>query len=135
MKFIQASHIAKQRLEEFIQHNQHIDIHTLLETGYVVEHQDKIIGCFSLDGIGDDAYWLKQLYVIRHEAVKLPVIVETILTIAKEKQAKVIYAHSEQPVTDLLLESLSFSLQPKTENMNQHQLHKKGHWWTYSVCS
>src|SRR5690625_2118274 len=132
MKFIQASKVTKQRLDEFIQHNNHIDLKALLATGYVVEHQDKIIGCFSLDEIGNEAYWLKQLYVIRHEAVKLPVIVETILTIAKEKQAKVIYAHSEQPVTDLLLESLSFSLQPKTEDMNQ--LQKKGHWWTYSDC-
>src|SRR5690625_221611 len=134
MKFIQASKVTEQRLDEFIQHNNHIDLKALLATGYVVEHQDKIIGCFSLDEIGNDAYWLKQLYVIRHEAVKLPVIVETILTIAKDLEAKVIYAHSEQPVTDLLLESLSFSLQSKEDSIAAHSSNK-GHWWTYSVCS
>lgn len=134
MKFIQASKVTEQRLEEFIQHNKHIDLKALLATGYVVEHHDKIIGCFSLDEIGDDAYWLKQLYVIRQEAGKLPVIVEAILTIARNMEAKVIYAHSEQPVTDLLLESLSFSLQSKEESIAAHSSNK-GHWWSYSVCS
>lgn len=134
MKVILASDVAKEHLEEFLHHNQHIELTTLITTGYVVELGDKIIGCFALDPISEDAFWLKQLYVIQHEAVKLPVIVEMILAIARARQAKVIYAHSEQPVTDLLLESLSFSLQPQQAETVPAQ-NDKGHWWTYSICS
>lgn len=134
MNFIHASDVAQERLEQFLQHNQQIELATLLQAGYIVEHHGEIIGCFSLEEIEHDAYWLKQLYVVRHEAVKLPVIVEAILVYAREREAKVIYAHSEQPVTDLLLESLCFSLQSNQEPITL-PMHKKGHWWTYSVCS
>lgn len=134
MKFIHAANVAREQLDQFLQQNQQIELATLLKTGYVVIHQEEIIGCFSLEAIEEDAYWLKQLYVIRHEAVKLPVIVEAILAYAKEWKARVIYAHSEQPVTDLLLQSLRFSLQSQEETVTLPS-HKKGHWWTYSVCS
>ena len=134
MKFILASDVTPERLEQFLEHNKQIELETLLKAGYVVERNDKIIGCFALEPIQDDAYWLKQLYVIRQEAVKLPIIVETVLAIAKQQQAKVIYAHSEQPVTDLLLESLCFSLQPSQEELVPAK-NEKGHWWTYSISS
>lgn len=134
MNVMEASQVTTYQLEQFLQHNHDIDLATLLENGFVVECSDKIIGCFSLEPIGEDSFWLKQLYVIQQEAVKLPRIVEMVLIIAEQKQAKVIYAHSEQPVTDLLLASLSFSLQ--SEETAAIAIDKdKGHWWTYSICS
>lgn len=134
MKFIHASDVAREKIERFLQHNDQINLTSLLQTGYVVMCEEEIIGCFSLEPIEHDAYWLNQLYVIRNEAVKLPVIVEAILAYAKECEAKVIYAHSEQPVTDLLLQSLRFSLETQADTVTLPK-HKKGHWWTYSICS
>src|SRR5699024_65547 len=134
MEIIQAIDVEKTRLEEFLHHNMHIELEKFIKEGYVVCYEDEIIGCFSLVALGNDAYWLKQLYVIQHEAIKLPRIVETILIIAKEMRAKIIYDHSEQPVTDLLLQSLSFSLQQEEKESVPIKC-DKGHWWTYKVGS
>lgn len=133
MKLIEASRVNKERLKQFLENNNQIDIKTLLKSGYVVEYEGKIIGCFELESMEDGAYWLKQLYIIRNEAVKLPVLLEFILIFAKQKQAKVIFAHSEQPVTDLLLESLSFSLHLDDNFQLQKVTNRKGHWWSYQV--
>lgn len=133
MKLIEAAQVNEDALKQFLQNNQHIDMNTLLKSGFVVKYDEKIIGCFELESIEEGAFWLKQLYIIRNEAVKLPVLLEFILVFAKQKQAKVIFAHSEQPVTDLLLKSLSFSLHID-ENFNvQKNNHRKGHWWSYKV--
>lgn len=134
MEIISAIDVEKELLENFLHRNHHIELANLVKDGFVVSSDEEIIGCFSLESLGNDAYWLKQLYVIQSAARKLPRIVETILTIAKEKQAKIIYAHSEQPVTDLLLQSLSFSLQEEQKETVPRKC-DKGHWWTYNVCS
>src|SRR5699024_6255680 len=84
----------------------------------------EMIGYFELELMEDYQYWLKQLYIIRNEAGKLPVLLEYILLLAKEKEATVIYAHSEQPVTDLLLESMCFSLQINSNELQKTR--KKG---------
>lgn len=133
MKLIEASQVNENELEKFLQNNHQIDIKTLLKTGFIVQHEDKIIGCFELESIDEGAFWLKQLYITRNEAVKLPVLLEFILVFAKQKQAKVVFAHSEQPVTDLLLESLSFSLHVDDNFKLRKVPHKKGHWWSYEV--
>jgi len=132
MKLIQASKVNEEKLEQFIGNNHQIDLQSLLKSGYVVEFNEKIIGCFELELMENDAYWLKQLYIIQNEAIKLPILLEFILVFAKQREAKVIYAHSERPVTDLLLESLSFSLQQ--EKTFNHVRKQKGHWWSYEVC-
>ena len=133
MKLIEASRVSKEELELFLQNNNQIDIKTLLKSGYVVISDEKIIGCFELESVDEGAFWLKQLYIIRNEAVKLPVLLEFILVFAKQKRAKVVFAHSEQPVTDLLLESLSFSLHEGDDLQLQKTTNRKGHWWSYQV--
>src|SRR5690625_7712345 len=135
MNIIEASKVTKERLEQFLENNNQLDISSLLKTGYVVEYGDRIIGCFELALIENGAFWLKQLYIIRNEAIKLPVLLEFILVFAKQKEAKVVYAHSEQPVTDLLLESLSFSLQTHHSLQLQKAVNRKGHWWSYSYTN
>lgn len=133
MKLIEAHRVSKEELEQFLDNNDQIDIKTLLKSGYVVKCEDKIIGCFELELVDDGAFWLKQLYIIRNEAVKLPVLLEYILVFAKQKRAKIVFAHSEQPVTDLLLESLSFSLH-EDDDFELHKVkNRKGHWWSYEV--
>ncbi|MEI3604236.1 hypothetical protein SPD48_00910 [Pseudogracilibacillus sp. SE30717A] len=135
MNIIEASHVPKERLERFLENNDQVEISSLLDTGYVVECDEKIIGCFELAPIENGAFWLKQLYIIQNEAVKLPVLLEFVLIFAKQKEAKVVYAHSEQPVTDLLLESLSFSLQTNQSLQLQQAVKRKGHWWSYKYAN
>jgi len=135
MKLIEASHVNRDRLEDFLKNNNQIEIGSLLETGFVVEVDERIIGCFELAPIEKGAFWLKQLYIIQNEAVKLPVLLEFILAFAKQKEAKVVYAHSAQPVTDLLLESLSFSLQSNQSLKVQKAVKQKGHWWSYKYAN
>lgn len=133
MEFIQASQVNQEQLEHFLENNDQIEIHSLLKTGYVVQCNEKIIGCFEMQSVDNGAYWLKQLYIIRNEAVKLPILLEYILVFAKQQEAKVIYAHSEQPVTDLLLQSLRFSLQSEQSFEIKEAMKRTGHWWSYEV--
>lgn len=133
MKCIRASEVEEALLQQFLHHNTSIKAENLLSNGYVVERQGKIIGCFELDDLRQDVYWLKQLYIIQSEVAKLPVLLECILLFAKQKNASWIYAHSEQPVTDLLLQSLQFSLQTEHVNKLEEKALKKGHWWSYKV--
>lgn len=132
MEFIHASQVNADELTSFLTNNQQIDTMSLLQHGYVVKLGKTIIGCFQLHSIEQDVYWLKQLYIIQDEIIKLPVLLELIILFAKQHKAKLIYAHSEQPVTDLLLQSLSFSLQTNKSEL-LHQLHEKGQWWSYQV--
>lgn len=89
-------------------------------------------GCFVIDSIDEDIYWLKQLYVTKNAAASLPVLLESILALAKEKQAKQLFVHSHQPMVDVLLEALQFS--PQKENaFVANQPDNKGNWWTYNV--
>src|SRR5690625_1591369 len=133
MELIHASQINENDLSSFLTNNHQIDRSSLLRHGYVVQHRNMIIGCFQLDSIEQGVYWLKQLYIIQDEVNKLPVLLELIIVFAKQQEAKLIYAHSEQPVTDLLLQSLSFSLQT-SKNASLNQIHEKVQWWSYQVC-
>lgn len=131
MKCIPASEIDSIRWQTFFNENELQNRENFSENGYVVLSNDEMIGCFELQLIDTHQYWLKQLYIIRNEASKLPVLLEYILLLAKEKEATVVYAHSEQPVTDLLLESVRFSLHVNTNDLLERR--KDGNWWSYKV--
>lgn len=137
MQLIQASQLTEEAFRRFVESNEQIKRDALWKSGYVFEVNGEICGCFQLDQIDTDAYWLKQLYVTKASAKKLPLLFEVILLFAKKQRAKRIYAHSKQPVTDLLLDSFSFSLQQDHHTIELKQkLNKdefKGHWWLYHV--
>ncbi|MFD1852189.1 hypothetical protein [Oceanobacillus bengalensis] len=133
MNIIPANKANQGQLNEFLANNKGLDKDSLLLEGYVVAIQDKIEGCFSLQALEDEGvFWLKQLYITRAEANKLPVLVETILALAKSKQAKSVYVHSHQPVVDILLEALQFHPQRETKFVDKHPI-TKGNWWSYHV--
>lgn len=119
-------------LDEFLKNNEHIDRKSLAKQGYIAMKQEEIIGCFVLELVEDDLYWLKQLYVTKSAATILPVLLEAILVLAKEKYAKEVYVHSHQPMVDILLEALQFH--PKQESIfaDKHP-RQKGTWWSYRV--
>ncbi|SFB26336.1 hypothetical protein SAMN04488072_11234 [Lentibacillus halodurans] len=132
MELIAANHASEEKLEQFLQNNQDVERNLLLEKGYVVELKGTIEGCFVMDLVDNDVYWLKQLYVTKNAAASLPVLLEAILAMAKEKQAKQVFVHSHQPMVDVLLESLQFYPQKENTFVGTSP-DKEGNWWTYHV--
>lgn len=127
-----AKHTTYNQLEEFFSKNVNVDKNSVFQKGYVVEINNKIEGCFILDQIEANNYWLKQLYITQSEAAKLPLLLETILTLAKKQNAKSVYVHSHQPVVDILLEALQFHPQKEPLLVGKYPV-GKGNWWAYNV--
>jgi len=120
------------QLEEFFSKNTNVDKNTVFQKGYVVEINHKIEGCFILERMEANNYWLKQLYITQSEAASLPFLLEAILTLAKQQNAKSVYVHSHQPVVDILLEALQFHPQKESVLVGNYPV-GKGSWWAYDV--
>ncbi|MGP4106170.1 GNAT family N-acetyltransferase [Virgibacillus sp. L01] len=132
MKLIAANQTSQEKLENFLKSNDNVEQDLLKKKGYVVEIEDNIQGCFILDSIEEGIYWLKQLYITKDYAKSLPVLLEAILAMAKEKQAKKVFVHSHQPMVDVLLEALQFYPQKENDLVDKSPI-DKGSWWTYNV--
>lgn len=132
MELILAKNVSHARLDQFLENNPDVDKSLLIEKGYVVQIDEQIEGCFVVDIMENGVHWLKKLHVTKHAAQGLPVIIEAILTIAKENQATCVYVHSQQPLVDILLESLQFHPQKDAETVNI-PAHNNGNWWAYHV--
>ncbi|WP_010648379.1 hypothetical protein [Oceanobacillus massiliensis] len=132
MKIIPAKDASYVQLEAFFEKNVNVNKKQVYEKGYVVEIKQKIEGCFVLEQVEENIYWLKQLYITQTEAGRLPFLLESILTLAKQQNAKSVYVHSHQPVVDILLEALQFH--PQKEHMFEDKYPtNKGSWWAYNV--
>lgn len=132
MKVMLAKDASYIHLESFFEKNGSLDRQLVYQEGYVVEIGGAIEGCFLLQQVEEGTLWLKQLYITQAEAMKLPVLLETILTMAKELEAKSVYVKSHQPVVDILLEALQFNRREKVD-FQARQSDSAGKWWTYSV--
>ncbi|API91834.1 hypothetical protein KM914_08860 [Virgibacillus pantothenticus] len=132
MNLVQASKASAEKLEHFLQNNPNLNEYSLLQRGYVVELQGEIEGCFILEEMEKGTYWLKQLYITQSEAAVLPVLLESILTMAKQQHAQRVYVHSHQPVVDILLEALQFHPQKERAFVNKYD-QRDGNWWLYHV--
>ncbi|MFC4558089.1 hypothetical protein ACFO3D_07685 [Virgibacillus kekensis] len=132
MKLIPANQASEEKLECFFQSNPEVKTDLLLQIGYIVELNDKIEGCFVLDSFDDEIYWLKQLYVTKNAAALLPVLVESVLALAKKQEAREVFVHSHQPMVDVLLESLQFYPQKDSVLVDKYPA-KSGNWWSYQV--
>lgn len=132
MQLIRAFDTSEEQLEIFLKNNRNLDKERLLEKGYAVEIKGNIEGCFILEMMEERVYWLKQLYITKTNAAHLPVLLEAILTLAKQQQAKSVHVQSHQPVVDILLEALQFHPQKEKDFVDKHKINK-GNWWSYSV--
>lgn len=132
VKIMPVKHAVYEQLVDFLERNQNIDKQLVLHNGYVVEISGRIEASFILEKLESDDLWLKQLYITQAEAAKLPVLLETILQLARKREAKTVYVHSHQPVVDILLEALKFQ-----QEMNNKIISKNpsmtGNWWSYHV--
>ncbi|MGM8364768.1 hypothetical protein ACLIBG_04700 [Virgibacillus sp. W0181] len=132
MNIMPANRASENTLAHFLDRNKDIKKESLLYSGYVVEVEGAIEGCFSLEQMEEGIFWLKQLYITQTHAARLPYLLEGILTLVKRKQAKVIYVHSHQPVIDLLLEALQFNPQKESVFSEEYPI-TQGNWWSYKV--
>ncbi|MDY0404552.1 hypothetical protein P5G51_003235 [Virgibacillus sp. 179-BFC.A HS] len=132
MKIVAAYRIPKPEIDQFLQTTDKVNKENLLENGYVLVIGDKIKGCFILQPVEPEIYWLKQLHIAPEAAGKLPVLLETIVQMTKEKQAEKLYVQSHQPVVDILLDALQFY--PQKQGIQQVNKQKNGgKWWAYKV--
>lgn len=134
MNLLKAERAPKQLLTTFLANNEDIDEEAIIQSGYVVMKDQKIIGCFVLQQIESKLFWLKQLFIIKNEAMLLPILLKAILQLAERKYAKEVYVHSHQPMVDLLLKSLQFNPKENTPIL-QTLPRKKGTWWSYKISS
>lgn len=132
MKLIHAKEVELDRINAFLRTTGQVDKESLLKDGYVIEVAGSIQGSFILAAVDDGVFWLKQLYIAKESANSLPAILETILVLAKMKQAKKVYVHSHQPLVDILLGALQFHPQKEALEVS-HVERKKGNWWAYEV--
>lgn len=132
MKVMPVKHATYEQLDDFLTRNDRIDKPLLFDKGFVVEIRGRIEASFILDELDSGGYWLKQLYITQSHAAKLPVLLETILQIARKQDAKIVYVHSHQPVVDILLESLDFQQEKNKQNIPEKSV-TSGSWWSYHV--
>lgn len=126
MEFVQANQISREAIDYFLKNNSEVDQEYLLQNGYVVKSNQEIIGCFVLEFMKTDVYWLKQLYMIQSKATLLPLLLESILTLAKKEEAKEVCVKSHQPMVDVILKALLFEPTEQASGPNER-------WWTYCV--
>lgn len=132
MNLIRAKYAPEAQVNQFIDQNKDINHMALLTDGYVIAVNDHLIGCFILEPLTKKVYWLKQLHIVNTEALKLPVLVEAILGVAKELQAQKVFVNSHQTMLDMLLETLQFYPQAHCELLDKYPVNV-GKWWSYQV--
>ena len=132
MKIMPVKHAVYEQLVDYLERNDNINKQLLLQKGYVVEISGHIEASFILEELESDVLWLKQLYITQSEAAKLPVLLETILQLARKREAKLVYVHSHQPVVDILLEALSFQPEKQNKFIAEKSV-MSGSWWSYQV--
>jgi len=130
MQLKKATAVKEVDLQSFIASNEDwLILHDINEpTSYVIEEAGTIISWFQIEPLTEDEVWLKKLFIVKNEALKLPAVLQTIIRFVAEKEAATIYVHSKQIVTDLLLSSFSFSLQ-SPEHLQAFQDMGEGNWW------
>lgn len=133
MKFIYARHADQIKREAFFATNKHLNNDQFLKDGYLVEKDAQIIGCFMIERVTVDTYWLKQLYITQSAAELLPSLLEMVLMFAKQRQVKKIYVFSHQPTVDIILEALQFQEEHSHPIVVNSHNYSSGKWWTYNV--
>lgn len=132
MKIIAAYRMPSEQIESFLQLADQVEKASLLQHGYVLVIDEVIKGCFIWMPVEKGIYWLKQLYIVKDAAGNLPVLLETIVQMAREKQVEKLYVQSHQPVVDILLDALQFCPQQRGIQ-HETQQETEGKWWAYQV--
>lgn len=134
MRLIRARDMDKEQIDSFLMYHPQIDQQCLLVDGYVIKVGSEIIACFTLEQFEDQLYWLKQFYITKVEAVKLPILLESILALAKEQQAKKVFVNSHKRMIDIILAALQFCPQKEHKTLDK-SVETTGQWWSYTISN
>lgn len=132
MQLIRTNRASKEQLDDFLLENIDIDREHLITDGYIVSVNHRIIGCFILDELKEDLYWLRQLYIMKEEAMTLPVVIEAILNLAKDKAGTQVIVNSHQLTLDIILKALHF-YPHNQQDIDFEMISAKGKWWVYHL--
>jgi len=132
MKIIEASQLPEKHIRNFLKNAHQIEVESILQSGYMLEVNDKISGFFVLEKVIDKAYELKKFYLVSTEAIKIPTLFEAIITIAEEKGARRVFVCSHKLMTDIILKSLNFYPQSDHTFLTNGAKHG-GKWWSYTI--
>jgi N-acetylglutamate synthase-like GNAT family acetyltransferase len=132
MKLIPASKLPEKKVLEFLKSAPQIKFRSLLQSGYVLEINHTIRGCFNLEKITGNIYELKQFYVTTTEDIEILQLFDMIIALAKKTGAKQIWVNSHKLMIDILLERLQFYPQTGQEQFKKH-VKSSGKWWSYTI--
>ncbi|HLR15255.1 MAG TPA: hypothetical protein VK144_05485 [Bacillota bacterium] len=132
MELIEAKIADPQKVQQFLMTNESIQSEQLLKKGFVVEINKDIKGCFIIDYIDPETYWLRQLYMNQEEMFSLPLLIDSIIQHGKEKGIRSVYVHSHQQVVDELLSTLDFHSQSAPRHIKDGVI-QRGKWWVYTI--
>lgn len=132
IKIFRARELSEEYVQKFLNNAPEVQIKSILETGYMLEVNNTLSGCFMMEEIGENVYELKHFYLVTTEAIKIPILFEAILTIAKQKGAQQVFVKSQKLMTDILLRSLGFY--PQTDQaFLKKSTRNGGKWWLYTI--
>lgn len=128
MKLIPVSQLQEKGVRDFLKNVPQIQYRSLIRSGFILEVNSKIRGCFNLEKVTGDIYELRQIYVITTDDIEIPLLFEMIIALAKEFGAKEIWVNSHKLMVDILLEKLKFYPQKSKEHVKS-----SGKWWSYTI--
>lgn len=132
MRVIRASELPKEKVSNFLENHQQINSDDMLQSGYVIEIQGQICGCFLLKHIEKGLYILRRFYITKTEALKIPIFIESIILLAKQKKATAIFVQSHKLMIDIILEALQFHPQGESDFLDKYTKND-GKWWSYAL--
>lgn len=132
MELIEAKVADQQKVQQFLMTNERIQSDQLMDKGFVVEINEDIKGCFIIDYIDRETYWLRQLYMNQGEMFSLPFVIDSIIQRGKEKGIRRVYVYSHQQVVDELLSTLEFYPQSAPQHIKSG-VTQQGNWWAYTI--
>lgn len=132
MELVQVCEATEEKVKDFLKEHAQIGHKNLKTSGYFVKTNEQITGCFTLEPVENGIFWLKQLYIARSEAMRLPDLFRLILSLAEEKNAEKIVVRSHKLMLDLILESLHFELEEESPFPVEGDL-PYNKWWSYRL--
>lgn len=134
MRLMKASNLPQKRVHDFLESNQQVNQAYITQSGYLIEMNHDICGCFVLEHIKDGLYVLRHFFLTVTDALKIPILVEAILQLATEKKATKVFVHSHKLMVDMILEALQFRPQENSDFLDKYSQYD-GKWWSYTISN
>lgn len=129
---MRANEVPVSFVNDFLDSNSQINKQSVIQSGYIIEINQKICGCFVLKHIKNGIYVLRQFFVTATDSIKIPIFIESILKLAEQIKATEIFVHSHKLMVDIILEALQFHPQENYSFLDKYTKNE-GKWWSYAI--